>query len=62
MVLLSLGTDTLIRLMRCHDGPDTHDHQEPDLSWLLYGPETTLVTSAPEANISHFPLFLQLPR
>lgn len=37
MLLLSLGSDTLIRLMACGDRPGFHG---PDLSWLLYGPDT----------------------
>ena len=36
MMLLSLGSEALILLMRHGDGRFSHG---PDLSWLLHGPE-----------------------
>ena len=44
MVLLSLGSDVLVRLMQTPE----RVFSGPDLSWLLHGPEAAIVAKGGE--------------
>lgn len=64
MVLLSLGPQALITLLQsgCTSTGGVRPHQSaPDLSWLLYGPESVMLLPAEEGAAQNFPPFLQSP-
>lgn len=53
MLLLSLGPDALIALMR---SGDTREFSGPDLSWLLFGPDNfTVRDEDPQGDLATRP-------
>ncbi|CAL4868954.1 hypothetical protein MMA231_03243 [Asticcacaulis sp. MM231] len=65
MVLLSLGPQALIALLQtgCTSTAGDRPHPAaPDLSWLLYGPESVMRLPADEGGAYDFSPTLQSPK